>query len=135
MTFPEFTQVKTVETKVTTTVRDIYDIYNPNPPTGWEFTGEFRIPLKGENFLAWPCIYKSEVLNAGSIGWEQPRLILRKIQRKRIIFTETGEIRLPKQNEYYLAPNSDKGFLLAYVDHHKPIDEPKRILVRTEEEI
>lgn len=56
------------------------------PPEGWEFTGEFREP--GNEY--WLCL-SSPPAAVGSIttcAHSAPRLILRRVTRKRIIFEE-----------------------------------------------
>lgn len=56
------------------------------PPEGWEFTGEFRSPLENDVSLALgvPVVAMSGAPPCAA----SPRLILRRVKRKRIVFEE-----------------------------------------------
>ncbi len=66
---------------------------------GYEPTGEFRPPADKEPFLT----RDNYRLCFNGSGWQgEPRLIFKKIQRKQVIFTATGEVRLPRAGEWFM---------------------------------
>lgn len=84
-------------------VHEVYGLDNPPLPKGYERTGEFRPPKKGEDYLS--LQYGVYVTTAsGDFNKEIPRIILRKKKIKRIIYTQvrTGT---PQPGEFYQSAN------------------------------
>ena len=63
-------------------------------PEGWRVK-EYRMPNKGDYF--W---HQNRVCVASSSFIDQ-RLIIEKIQPRRIVLVETDEFRIPRQGEYF----------------------------------
>lgn len=83
------------------TVRDAYGkpFSELTPPEGWEFTGEFRVPLSHEDWLSsYEPKITSRVQTFPTLWC--PRLILRQIKRKRIIFEEIARRHEAEHNEW-----------------------------------
>ena len=74
------------------------------PPEGWEFTGEFRTVSGGDDFLVANCAAPAcGTFYFGAAKESGPRLILRRKSkpRRRWIFEETGEVRMPYPGEWF----------------------------------
>lgn len=67
-------------------------------PTGYEPTGEFRMVARGEEFLDSNGYSVALSLVYGDYG---PRIVLKPVKRKRVMFTETGEFRQPQEGEWF----------------------------------
>jgi hypothetical protein len=80
-------------------VHEVYGLDNPPLPKGYERTGEFRPPKKGEDYLS-PQYGGCSTTASGDFNKEIPRIILRKKKIKRIIYTQvrTGT---PQPGEFY----------------------------------
>lgn len=98
----DLSQVKSY-TEVTTNLVFAKTVYsysicngtNIYAPEGFRFTGEFRKPTENEYFL-------SIDLNARQESTQAIRLILKPVTKKKVyIFTETGEVRCPRNGETY----------------------------------
>jgi hypothetical protein len=85
-------------------------------PDGWEFTGEFRIPVVGVDWL----MYSSGGIDNCVFEYVVPRLIVRKkAPPRRVVFEVIRENSIPKAEEYFtsdlsssiLGPCSGMGFL------------------------
>ncbi len=105
--------------EVVRTINPVAKIYGGKgsfvAPDGYEFTSEFRFPVRGEVILG--ASGGDYVATAQSDISYSERLILRKIPKeKNYKFTYIGT-RPPKVGEYYIPPNSaPKIFRYAYVD-------------------
>lgn len=99
----------TYQRAITVTVEDVYGLDNPSIPKGWESTGEFRPPRKGDLYLN--AHIEGRVKEA-LIDWDQsdPRIILRRKKRKQIVLTEVG-VGLPKKGQYW----EDRGNRVLYM--------------------
>ncbi len=73
---------------------------------GYEPTGEFRPAREGEPWLM--SVYGCGIsVSLTSTGNTNPRIILRKITRKQVVFTATGEVRRVCSGEYFRTPQGD----------------------------
>lgn len=117
--------------KITITIESVY-LNGIKLPQGYKFTGKFKPPKANEEFLG------SKAGNYATIAFsdfpeDSPRLILERIKRKVVTFTETGEVRTAKAGEWYKYTGIDGSekyqqatYLLSYM---------WSIVTRTESEI
>ena len=96
-------------TDYTVTVKEVYTT-GYEVPRGWELTGEFRPPKEGESWLSIRGIAAgnktqgvNEILRPqlNHVYDPRPRLILRRAKVKVITFRSTGDVRVPKDGEWY----------------------------------
>lgn len=89
------------------TVKDAYGkpFAELTPPEGWEFTGEFREP--GNDW--WLCLSSppAAVRNITTYAHSAPRLILRRVKRKRVVFEEIARRHEVKEGEWVAEPHRE----------------------------
>lgn len=78
---------------------DVYEtkVLCQGPPAGYEYTGDFRIPTSGDDWLARGGLHSNHGNYANDQG---PRLILRKKKVKVVKFTFVGN-RVAMRDEWY----------------------------------
>ena len=85
------------------TLRDIYGVDEVTIPTGWEWTGEWKIPTKGDNFLSGgDGTYSDTVHTCPQAIWSGNRLILRK-RAPKVWFKAEEKARCPQVGEWFYA--------------------------------
>ena len=116
----------------TVTVEEIYCLGATKPPKGFKLTGEFRPPKAGEHFLSSPNgVYDWALLD---FSISSPRLILTEAPvRKQLIFTETGETRVPKRSEWFISSHTPEQPLEC--SFNGEFSEPRKILTLEVREI
>jgi hypothetical protein len=85
----------------TITVKDIYGTDNPKIPDGYEMI-DFRPYKQHEEILGVPCTIVLKAYHDGQL--RAPFIILRKkkVMRKEVTLTETGEFRIPRSGEWII---------------------------------
>lgn len=106
--------------KETITVKDIYLTNDPQPPAGFEFTGEFRVVQEGDTFSGkidheWNSKpYPMTAYPGSTMPWRGPRLILREIpktKKVRHIYEQVEDgPRKIKLGEFFCSVDPEENF-------------------------
>ena len=116
-------------------VTDIYKSADPELPSGYEATGEFRpVKITDEAYLgnvSFPFAYKPAI-NRQYLG-DAPRIILRTRPKRKVrTFTHTGQKRAIQPGEWYYYPTFD----MYYCNNtSRTLGGEYEIVIRTESEV
>ncbi len=126
----------------TNPVRETYPLLDetPDPPKGFEFTGEFRVPEVGEWFLNYlnTNMATHAYQKDKDAGLLKTRLILKFIpkptKKKVYKFKATGEVRVPEVGEWFINAGANwKDFQLVTVPDTYACSYPIYTLKESEE--
>jgi hypothetical protein len=87
------------------TLREVYGVDEVTITAGWEWTGEFKVPMQGERFQSGGSgTVANFVHTCAKPKWYQARLILRE-RPKKVWYKTDGVYRDPRKGDYYYDPN------------------------------